>query len=145
MRPPAFFSMAAAKRFIHSCCPSLSVAVASFMTKVLLSWAAAPPQMMLSATAAIVLHQFLLVIMAFPLVVKLDGQINAGKSNAGDYRGKTEFRSSHIGATSDRRARTSGLRSSSQRVDSQLHSGYRRCSLSQLTTALISGSSLPMK
>src|SRR5215471_16031399 len=32
MRPPDLCSIAAANRFIHSCCPSLSVAVASFIT-----------------------------------------------------------------------------------------------------------------
>src|SRR5271155_5507001 len=44
MRPPDFFSIAIANRFIHSCCPSLRVAVASFITiGVLWAWSEAMP------------------------------------------------------------------------------------------------------
>src|ERR1700730_12830494 len=42
MRPLAFFSIPAAKRFIHSCCASLSVAVAS-LTVITFSCAPALP------------------------------------------------------------------------------------------------------
>jgi len=70
MRPSVFFAIAAEKRFIHSCCPSLSVAVASFMTNVLLSCATAPAQMKLNARPAAVPYQFLLVIITFPFSSK---------------------------------------------------------------------------
>src|ERR1700720_4339421 len=43
MRPLVFLSMAAAKRFSHSCWASLRVAVPVLITIVLVSWAMAPP------------------------------------------------------------------------------------------------------
>src|ERR1700719_823983 len=51
MRPFVFFSIATAKRFIHSCWASLRVAVASLMVMGL-SWAAAPPANVAISAAA---------------------------------------------------------------------------------------------